>query len=148
MPAPYLPMPAPYLPMSAPYLLMPAPYLPMSAPYLPMSAPYLPMPAPYLPMLAPYLPMPAPYLHIPAPYLHVPVDEPVELKIIIVLSERVDERLRHLQPPEEEGELNHKGVNALCLLQCIFCSRFDSIHRQISTLLNNRESCTKTFLDM
>jgi hypothetical protein len=65
-------------------------------------------------MPAPYLHVPAPYLPIPAPYLHVPVDEPVELKIIIVLSERVDERLRHLQPTEEEGELNHKGVNALC----------------------------------
>ncbi len=89
--------------------------------------------------------MSAPYLLMPAPYLHVPVYEPVELKIIIILSERVDERLRHLQPTEEEGELNHKGVNALCQMHIKFQVR-SLIHRQ-STLLNSR-CCTKTFPDM
>ncbi len=81
---------------------------------------------------------------MPAAYLHVPVDEPVELKIIIVLSERVDERLRHLQPTEEEGELNHKGVNVLCLLKkkYIFFSRLEprfTAKSVVSTLLNSRD---------
>ena len=33
------------------------------------------------------------------------VDEVVELEVIVVLSEGIDERLRHFEPPDEEHEL-------------------------------------------
>ena len=38
-------------------------------------------------------------------YLNVPVDEVVELEVVVVLAERVDQRLGDFHPPDVEHEL-------------------------------------------
>ncbi len=48
--------------------------------------------------------------------LQVPVYDPVCVKVVVVLPEGVDERLRHLEPPHveeelEEGEDGHHQVD-------------------------------------
>lgn len=49
-------------------------------------------------------PQPVP---ITAAHLNVPVDEPVDLKVVVVLPKRVDQGLGHLEPAHVEEELQH-----------------------------------------
>ena len=39
-------------------------------------------------------------------YLYMPVDQPVKLKVIVILTKRINECLGNLEPAKEESKLN------------------------------------------
>jgi hypothetical protein len=59
----------------------------------------------------------------------VSVNEPIELNVVIVLAERVDQHLGHLQPPDVKAKLkknqsfyNQRGFNAVAFERTHTCA--------------------------
>jgi hypothetical protein len=57
----------------------------------------------------------------------VSVNEPVELDVVVVLAERVDQHLGHLQPPDVKAKLmnkkNHSFKNEIAIEgSMLFCA--------------------------
>ena len=69
------------------------------------------------------------YLFMALPDLEVSVDDVIELKVVVVITERIDEALGYFKPAKVENELNDREEWEVEIFPVVVITQNESSHR-------------------